>query len=139
MINDEHGVNLQEAAEALGIDVSTLQRDIAAGCPVVKLGSVGRGKGSRVDLDAVRRWRAGARGDALPVLEAVLMAVFQDGVHERVKMHPGAVAYLFLKLYERAYERVKKEPLVDLPVEMQRLRGICVDWLESGQFPTREK
>ncbi|MBX3333935.1 MAG: hypothetical protein KF876_07410 [Nitrospira sp.] len=138
MIDEEHGHSLKEAAEALGIDVSTLRRDIAAGCPVVWLGSVGRGKGSRVDLEAVRRWRAGARGEVLPVLENALMAVFQDGVHERVKMHPGAVAYLLLKIYERAYEQERSEPLVDLPVEMRRLCAICLEWIEGGNFYREE-
>ncbi|HMS82265.1 MAG TPA: helix-turn-helix domain-containing protein [Nitrospira sp.] len=128
------GVSLKEAADVLGIDVSTLRRDIAAGCPTVELGSVGRGKGSRVDVDAVRRWRAGTRGDVLPLLETTLMAVFRDGVHERLKIHPGAVAYVLLRVYERAHERVWSDPLVDLPAEMMRLCTICLEWLESEEF-----
>lgn len=138
MSNDEPGISLKEAAKVLEIDISTLRRDIAAGCPVVELGSVGRGKGSRVDVDAVRRWRAGVRGEVLPVLENALMAVFQDGVHKRVKMPPGAVAYLLLKIYERAYEHERSEPLVDLPVEMRRLCAICLEWIEGGNFHREE-
>lgn len=134
MKDDGQGANLQEAAKVLGIDVSTLQRNIKQGCPVLSLGSVGRGKGARVDVEAVRKWRASARGEILPFIENVIVSVFRDGVHERLKIHPGGVAYLLIKLYEAAHERVRDEPLVELPMEMRRLCGICLDWLESGQF-----
>lgn len=138
MTDDGRGASLQEAAKALGISVSTLQRDIADGCPALALGSVGRGKGSRVDVEAVRRWRAGARGAILPLMETVLVAVFRCGVHNRLKIHPGAVSYILLKVFEQAHELAKDEPLIELPMEMRRLCGICLDWVESGQFPNRE-
>lgn len=139
MSNDKPGISLKEAADALGIDVSTLRRDIAAGCPVVDLGAVGRGNGSRVDVEAVRRWRAGTRGEILPLLEHALVEVFRDGVHERLKIAPGALAFILIKTYERVHEFATQQPLVGLPLEMRRLCAICLDWLESGQFPNQEK
>ncbi|MDF0673242.1 MAG: hypothetical protein P0120_02710 [Nitrospira sp.] len=133
------GVSLKEAARAIGINVSTLRRDIIAGCPTVELGEVGRGRGSRVDLEEVRRWRARKRGDALAVLEFSLIQVFKSGLSEKIKLEPGKLAYILLKTYEQAHEHVNNEPLIDLPMEMMQLCAIILDWLESGNFLNQEK
>ncbi len=133
------GIRLKKAARSLGIDVSTLRRDIAAGCPTVELGSVGRGRGSLVDLGEVRQWRARKRGDALATLEFSLIHVFKSDIAEKIKIEPGKLAYLLIKIYEHMHEQVTNEPLVDLPQEMRCLCAICLSWLESGQFPNREK
>lgn len=126
------GMRLREAARLLGIDASTLRRDIRAGCPVVELGSVGRSKGTRVDLDQVRRWRATKHGEVLPTLEAALLDVFRDAIHEKLKIQPGQLAYLLIRIYEKVYEDVTHLPLVELPEEMRRLCTICLDFLEHG-------
>lgn len=133
------GVTIQAAARALRVDVSTLRRDIAAGCPVVELGSVGRGKGTLVDVDTVRRWRALRRGDVLPTLERALMKTFQGGIHDRLHISPGHVAYVLIKVYEHAFEAVTQEPLLDLHGEMRRLCAICLESVTNGEFSERRE
>lgn len=75
MTRPDHAVSLREAARALDVDVSTLRRWIQRGAPTVNgPGEVGRGNGSEVDPEAVRRWKDGT--PATLDLEALAVALW---------------------------------------------------------------
>lgn len=133
-------VTLKQAAQILRVDVSTLRRDIVAGCPTVELGGVGRGKGTLVDVDAVRRWRASTRGDVLPLLASALTDLFREAIYEDARITPPQAVLLFVKIYERVFERLMRHMLLpeDLPPEMKRLCAICLDSIERGNFHQEE-
>lgn len=132
-------VPLKEAAKVIGVDVSTLRRDIVKGCPTVDLGSVGRGNGTLVDIATVRQWRARRRGDVLGVLEESLLEFHSQKLYTRAKVTPGQAALIAVKVYEVVYERVKQEPLIALPEQMKRLCAICIESIECGQFLNSEE
>jgi hypothetical protein len=50
-------LTLSQAARELGLSPATMRRMVQRGAPVVSTGGPGRGKGARVDLEAIRRWR----------------------------------------------------------------------------------
>ena len=56
---------VRETARLLGLDVSTVQKDVRRGCGgIVRPGAPGRGNGALLDVDEYRNWRAQRAGTA---------------------------------------------------------------------------
>jgi len=104
---------IRQAAKVLEVSEPTLRRWIREGAPCVQLGSSGRGKGSIVDIDAVRLWQArrhGVHGVAIELLpqiaEALSDVLRRDGgdgrpAHLRLGIAPRAAAELLTAAYGR--------------------------------------
>src|SRR5262245_58720791 len=75
-----------EAARELGISRSQLARDIRAGAPVARRGGRGRGRTTRIDVDAVAKWRKGKGAqldvDALRLFAAVIPELVAEEIYE---------------------------------------------------------
>ncbi len=65
-------VSVSEAAQHFGVDAVTIRRWLMAGCPCVRPGHRGPGRGALVDLEQVALWRGNSSvvGEA-PVEEIV--------------------------------------------------------------------
>ena len=129
-------VRLKEAAAVLGVDVSTLRRDVKAGCPTVDLGSVGRNHGTLVNIEEVRRYRAVHRGDVLPIVETAVLELVENGIYARARVTPAQAIVILMKLYERVYELISARPLekAAVPEQMRHLCSICIRLIEDGHF-----
>jgi hypothetical protein len=95
-------VPLRDAARALGKSEATLRRWVGRGCPVAVLGGPGRGKGSRVCVADLQRWRASQRavGISLEDLERFLVDYHRAGDHRLVGLHDEPARLLYAALYE---------------------------------------
>lgn len=136
-------VPLVVAASQLGVHPSTVRRWIAdEGAPCVELGSVGRGKGSLVDIEELRRWLAERHGakhngagtfptDLLDRLaEALWDTLRRDEAHLRVGGIERDTASVLLMAYGRLWQNLTHRPLdelVNLPPKIAQLRAICLE------------
>ena len=122
---------LAAAARQLGKSPGTLRRWIRSGCPALA-GGRGHGKGSRVDLAAVRAWRdrkAPSSDAQLRDLAAVMLDFYRRGMEpdapgQRVLgiSNPKAAAFLCF-LWQYAARRLKAEltaPEIELLAEIAR-------------------
>lgn len=133
---------IEQAARVLRIDVSTLRRWIVAGCPVVTLGEVGRGKGSTVNLDQVRAWRASqlipgmiqqSQEDTLAGIACAFEdAMKRDSAYQRVGICEAQAAGFLVLVFERMWMNVTKRSRdeISLPPQMKQLRAIYLQWAE---------
>ena len=64
-----------KAAEHFQVDPSTIRRDIQDGCPCLRKGAKGPGRGALLDLQQVAEWRARRRGPAGLSVEDVLQRI----------------------------------------------------------------
>lgn len=125
------GVPVATAARLLGRHPATIRRWIARGAPTVVLGQVGRGRGSRVDPDAILRWRspAVARRADREVLALIATALWstlrRDAVHERVGIAERAAAAVLVLAYERCHLDLLREPVGDLASLPEEIRRLC--------------
>lgn len=131
-------VSLTQAASVLRKSPMTVRRWIKAGAPCVSLGEVGRGHGSRVDLDALQRWLAHRAAPGLTetaqaiqldaLAESLWRVLRNDGVAEKVGISERQAAGLLLLVYERLAKDLTHRPvdLEDLPEQMKRLCSITV-------------
>jgi hypothetical protein len=101
------GIPLRIAAKALGIDASTLWRDVQAGCPVVAKGRRGPGASTLVNLEEVRAWRGQlvAAPDPDVILQQIAAALLASLQEDHCDIRTGcerddAIA-LLLKVWER--------------------------------------
>jgi hypothetical protein len=113
------------------------------GCPAESLGEVGRGKGSLVDLDAVRRWRAEKYGvvsgprqsaDVLSIVAGALVdALKRDRAHERVNIKEGPASGLLAIAYQRIWMNVTRQSVESFqaPKEIEQLCAIYVQWTQD--------
>ena len=131
-------------AKKFEVDRSTVSRWIQAGCPVLELGSVGRGRGSQLDPEAVARWRVGQCAPAVArqsdehvlgvVTQALLDALNRDDLARRTKTTEAQAALAVLIVFERVYRNLKERPLTreQLPKPLMRLCTIYLDSAERG-------
>jgi len=140
-------VSVPEAGTYFGFDCSTVRYWIQKlGCPVYELGSVGRGCGSRLNLDDVERWRiarlvptcaAKAQEDVLAIVErALLDSLKRDDLANRTKMTGAQAALAVLIIFERAFKNLKQQPLEHehVPEQLRNLCAIHLDSVERGTF-----
>lgn len=133
------GIPITQAAKILRRHPATIRKWIAAGAPTVEHGSVGRGKGSLVRVDELRRWRAGsvAAIDDEALFQRLAVAledtIKRDAVHERVGIHEGQCAGVLALTFERLSRNLMQRQ-VDLdrtPPEIARLCAIWLRWRAS--------
>jgi hypothetical protein len=69
-------VSLKKAAAELGVTTQTLSRWLREGAPTVQPGEVGRGRGALVEVEALKRWRAGISpmAEGIPI-ETIVKAI----------------------------------------------------------------
>ena len=113
-----------------------IRRMIAAGAPCVELGSVGRGKGSRIDPNAFQRWLANRAAPGLTVAahtiqldelsESLWRVLRNDKAVEKVGITERQAATLLLLTYDRLAKDLTREPvdLADLPARMKQFCAI---------------
>jgi excisionase family DNA binding protein len=150
------GVSVGEAARELGVSRATIQNWIRdGGAPTVVLGSVGRGCGSRVDPEQLRRWRLDrALKDAAPAslagrcdLQVVSRALWKSFTKpyddtavpfwKALRLPRGEVAALLLESFREIARAGTGHPIEDeaLPPEMLRLLSIFLDCLHRRIRP----
>ena len=103
------GHSVLEAASYFDVDQSTIRRDIQRGCPVLRRGSRGPGRGARLELHAVAQWRGRARGqagltpeEALQRIAFVLWAsLSQEHVDVRAGIQPDDAAAVLFVVWEQ--------------------------------------
>jgi hypothetical protein len=140
----ERAIKLDQAAAALGVTGATVRRWVREGAPCVEMGGAGRGKGSLVDLDELRRWRAGAAvvpdgDDLVQRLPELLFDFWRrdsglDGpAHRDLGISDRAAAAYLATLFGYVRTRLDLDA-DDLPPEIERLRSVFVS---LGQSHTR--
>ena len=154
-VDKGEALTVREAARELAVAASTVQSWIRAGAPTCSLGSVGRGHGSRVEIEHLRQWRAQralrAAAPAAPAgrcdLQAASAALWRlyTKPHEgtpvqfwRVLRLPrGEVAALLLQAFREIAREANGHPVEDseLPAEMRSLLSIFLDSLHRRIRP----
>lgn len=132
MSRDAVPINI--AARQLGKSASTVRRWIQRGCPCVKPGEVGRGKGSILNLADVLAWRAGGIAPAdqdnrLEFVADVLMDSFKrDEITIKIGITTRELAGVLALIYQRYYRNLTHEqPDMDkLPDEITQLLAIYI-------------
>jgi len=133
-------VTIVEAAAALGIDVRTVSRDIAAGLPVVRKGRRGRGGATLIDLELYRaqRERAATNADLtlrtlaaeLPeLLAAAVDETFREACGPHKRALAGELAGAWYRCTTAILDRIRRDvpgiPELDtIPELISRLRHI---------------
>lgn len=126
------------AALELGVRVPTLRRWIAAGAPVARRGTRGRGRATLVEPAAVASWRASQRvtlAAAAAAIPAVLAGALADAL-ERAEGLPkqrtaGLLAFAWYLAATRCMDHLREvDPAVadvtePLPLAVERLRKIA--------------
>lgn len=119
-------MSVPRAAAALGISASQLRRDIARGAPVVSRGSVGRSRGSLIDLAAYRRWRNREfdAGRAMEAVEQALIDVLKrdaglgEPAHVSIGIRRQQAAAVLCIAYERIHRAITGHDAESLPSEI---------------------
>jgi hypothetical protein len=116
-----------------------VRRQIAAGAPCVELGSVGRGRGSRIDLAAFQRWLANRAAPGLTVAahtiqldelsESLWRVLRNDTAAETVGITERQAAKFLLLIFDRLAKDLTREPvdLADLPARMKQFCAISTE------------
>ena len=127
-------MSTRQAAAELDVSESTVRAWIRAGAPTVRLGSEGRGRGSRVVVaDLQRRRRAAAAAPAGMSAQDVLSLVARRGAAAARRAYSGdrtsrhsmlkdaAIAALVIDLYRDLEEELlgRRSQAFDLPPELQ--------------------
>ena len=129
------GISITKAARALNRTPSTLRRWVQKGCPCVRPGEVGRGKGAILNLQDVITWRGGggvfqaSDDERLEFLAGVLMDVLRrDEIHERIGIEASEMAGMLVLIYERYHKNLTHEPVdrQQLPPEIAQLLAIYI-------------
>jgi len=122
------GLTLAAAARELGVDVSTVRRWVERGAPCEMQGAPGRGNGARVDLGALRRWRA---GEAPAVQHAEWLGRVADALlafhreqrwHRMVRLTDSEAAALYHTFYVFLARRVGAAEAI--PAELATLEAL---------------
>lgn len=117
---------IAEAARQLDVDVSTLRRWIQRGAPTVNgPGEVGRGHGSEVDPEAVRRWKDGT--PATLDLDALAVALWdvlrRDQADALMGISERQCAGVLALVFDRVVMNLTHHPadLATLPARVRQL------------------
>ena len=133
-------MTIVQVAKKLGKHPATIRAWVRRGAPCLTLGSVGRGHGSCLDLDALQRWRvqqlapgltSRADDDLLGIVETALLdCLRRDGLAQRARITDPQAALIVVLVYERFFRNLKQTPMTAarLPVKMKRQ---CAIWLDS--------
>jgi len=129
-------VGLTEAARELAVSAGTLRRWLRQGAPCARPGEVGRGHGARVDIEAVRRWRAGVGlADAAALLDRVACALWStytrdaghgEPAHASLGIRHRAAAGLLYVAYTRIARELTGGEIESLPAQIDHLWTISV-------------
>lgn len=102
------GHSVLETAKHCQVDAATIRRDIQRGCPVLRRGSKGPGRGAQLDPHAVEQWRnrkspAGLSHDEVVqrIADCLLDSLTEDLVHRRAEISKAAAAAVLLIVWER--------------------------------------
>lgn len=82
-------MTVTETAQHFQVDPATVRRWIEAGCPCVRKGMPGPGRGAQLDLDAVRAWRGMGEAiepDPKQTLERIASALRQALIEDRADL-----------------------------------------------------
>lgn len=136
---DDDLITVSAAAQALGISIRAVQKDVQAGCDgILRLGSPGRGRGTLLDLKEYRQWRdrkAGTIGcdveyereRAWVLLCEAALRVFQE--HGGVtRQNRARSAELFCLLLDRVYPVLMHRNLEEQPPQMRTLFRVFVEY-----------
>jgi hypothetical protein len=134
-----------EAARELRVTASTVRGWIRRGAPTIELGSVGRGRGSRVDVAALRAWRSGVSTSSTVDLDRIATGMWAaysrapEGESRPTWQTLGvdrdrAAAMLVATYYEIARSVTGRYP-EQLPAEIERLFAISQDSVRRGSPP----
>ena len=130
------GISINKAAKMLGKTPSTVRRWVQKGCPCVRPGETGRGKGAILSLDDVMAWRGGGHvmasdDERLQFIATVLMdCIKRDEVHLRVDVTQREMAALLVLVFQRYWLNLTHraiDELQDLPEEIKQLLAIYVE------------
>jgi hypothetical protein len=87
------GVSVREAAKRFAVDPATVRRWLASGCPSIRSGRKGPGRGAVLDVAAVAAWRGRASGPAglavEEVLERIAAALWETVETDHVDIRAG--------------------------------------------------
>lgn len=128
-------VSIKAAARELGRSVATVRRWVREGAPTVRLGEVGRGRGSLVEAEALRRWREGTPASPEGLTLATVAAALYDAYRRAPEGHSQPAwaelglshqqaAVLLVEAYREIARSVEGRYPDALPEEMARLASI---------------
>ena len=129
------GIRINKVARTLKKSPSTIRRWVQHGCPCVRPGEVGRGKGAILNLNDVITWRGGGQAqklsddEHLAFIAGVLMDCFRrDAIHEPIGVTVNKMAGMLVLIYERYHKNLTHEPVdrQKLPPEIAQLLAIYV-------------
>lgn len=129
------GITISSAARMLKRSESTIRRWVQRGCPCVRPGETGRGKGAILNLSDVMRWRGGGVAEISPderlqsVATVLMDCLKRDGIHERIGITGRELAGLLVLVFERYYKNLLHEPVnpEKLPPEIVQLLAVWVE------------
>ena len=127
------GIPITQAAKRLRKSPSTVRRWIQKGAPTVRLGEVGRNKGSLVNIEDIQRWRGGvadvSHEERLQFIATVLMDSFKrDEITIKTGITIRELAGVLALVYERYHKNLTCSPVNpdSLPDEIKQLCAIYV-------------
>ena len=132
---------VRETARELGLDVSTVQKDVRRGCGgIVRPGAPGRGNGALIDVPVYRNWRAQRTGEDFDLnlerdrgfsllCEAALRVYQESGGITRGSQ--AQAAEVLLRLLARFAPTYLRRDLHEPPEEMRTLIHV-LQHLRSG-------
>lgn len=131
----DNGITVVAAAKELHRSPSTVRRWVQHGCPTERLGAVGRGKGSLLCVEDVRRWKIGdiappSDDELLDRLAVSLWDCFKrDDCSGALNIEERKTAGLLVLVYQRYYLNLKKEQLSldKVPKEIKHLCAIFIE------------
>lgn len=135
-MSDAAALSVAAAARALGLSTSQVRRDVSNGAPVVRRGTVGRGRGTLLELAAYRRWRD-REFDAGRVMEAVAAALgdvlkrntgLDEPAHVTLGIKRRQAAALLCVAWERIHRGVTGHEAKSLPPEIAHAVSEMTGW-----------
>lgn len=110
-------MTVQETAQRFDVDPATVRRWLHSGCPCVRRGSRGPGRGAILDFRAVESWRGRALGQAglepEEILQRIALALWdaieKDSAHIRAGISRDDACAAFLVVWERVCKNFNRQ------------------------------